>query len=159
EHQGQQYFSMKLIEGGSLATELSQLCRDQRRAVALLATAAQAVHHAHQRGILHRDLKPANLLLDAAGTGHPTRLGPAKRLTEEVRLSRSGAIIGTPGYLSPEQALGRKDLSVATDVSSLGAILFELLTGRTPFVGDSPLDVLVQVLEKDPPRLRALNGQ
>jgi WD40 repeat protein len=157
EHQGQQYFSMKLIEGGSLATKMSEVRRNRRRAVKLLATAARAVHHAHQRGILHRDLKPANLLLDAAGTVYVTDFGLAKRLTEDVRLSRSGAIIGTPGYMSPEQAAGRKDLSVAADVYALGAILFELLTGRTPFVGDNPLDVLVQVLEKEPPRPRSLN--
>jgi WD40 repeat protein len=157
EHQGQQYFSMKLIEGGSLATRMTEVGGDQRRAVQLLATAARAVHHAHQRGILHRDLKPGNLLLDAAGTVYVTDFGLAKRLTEDVRLSRSGAIIGTPGYLSPEQAAGRKDLSVAADVYGLGAILFELLTGRTPFVGDNPLDVLVQVLEKEPPRPRSFN--
>jgi hypothetical protein len=156
EHQGQQYFSMKLIEGGSLAATMDQVHRDPRRAARLLASVARAAHHAHQRGVLHRDLKPANILLDAAGEPHVTDFGLAKRLQGDVRLSQSGTIVGTPSYMAPEQARGEKSLTVAADVYSLGAILYELLTGRLPHVGATLADVLLQVLEKEPTPPRKL---
>jgi WD40 repeat protein len=165
EHEGQPYFSMKLIEGPSLARWLAELSPDrfrdlrhQRRVAELVVPVARAVHHAHQRGVLHRDLKPANVLLDAdAGTAHVTDFGLAKRTEGGATVSRSGSVVGTPAYMAPEQARGEKGLSVAVDVWSLGAILYEAVTGRVPFVGDTPVDVLLRVIESEPPSPRAVN--
>src|SRR5262249_52088088 len=148
---------MKLIDGGSL-TQNGAWYRDKPRdAARLLATVARAVHHAHQRGLIHRDLKPGNILIDKDGQPHVADFGLAKRLTGDGRLTVSGAIIGTPSYRAPEQAAARKGLSVAADVYSLGAILFELLTGRPPFQAPTPLDVLLQVINQEPPRPCSLN--
>jgi WD40 repeat protein len=156
EHQGRHYFSMKLIEGGSLAARVSRFAGDPRGAARLLEAVARAVHHAHQRGVLHRDLKPANILLDRDGGPHVTDFGLAKLTWEDGRLTRSGAILGTPCYMAPEQAAGGKGLSTACDVYGLGAILYELLTGRPPFVAGSAMDVLLQVLHREPARPRSL---
>jgi WD40 repeat protein len=159
EHEGQQYYAMRFIEGTSLAR---QPRRDPRAAVVLLATVARAVHYAHQRGILHRDLKPANILLDGQGQPHLTDFGLAKRVKEDASLVPSGTIIGTPSYMAPEQAAPRRaqvgsGLTTRADVYSLGAVLYELLTSRPPFRAETPLDTLLQVIEKEPARPRALN--
>jgi WD40 repeat protein len=162
EYQGQHYFSMKLIEGGSLKPNAECGMGNaewQRKAARLVALIARAVHYAHQRGLLHRDLKPANILLDVQGQPHVTDFGLAKRVEGDRGLTQSGAIVGTPGYMAPEQASGRKGLTTAVDVYALGAILFELLTGQAPFRGERPLDILLQVLEQEPPRPRSLNPQ
>jgi hypothetical protein len=111
---------------------------------------ARAVHHAHQRGLLHRDLKPGNILLDSQGEPHITDFGLARRVEGGEGLTQSGAILGTPGYMAPEQAAGTKGLTTAADVWALGAILYECLTGRPPFVADSPLDALLQTLKDEP---------
>jgi WD40 repeat protein len=148
EHEGQHYFSMKLIEGGSLASRTLPL--PARQAAELLATVARAVHHAHQRGILHRDLKPSNILLDAQGQPYVTDFGLAKRVAGEVRHTQTGGIVGTPSYMAPEQARSEKVLTTAVDVYSLGAILYELLTSRPPFQAPTPLDTILQVLEREP---------
>src|SRR5207245_7065166 len=140
--QGQQYFSMKLIEGGSLASSACRFAGGvQPPAIAqLVATVARAVHHAHQRGVLHRDLKPANILLDAQRQPHVTDFGLAKRVEGEPGVTQTGAIVGTPGYMAPEQAASHKALTVAADVYGLGAILYEALTGRPPFQAATPLE-------------------
>jgi predicted Ser/Thr protein kinase len=159
ELDGQRYFSMKLIEGGGLAP-LPEAYRDDPRAAArLVADAAEAMAHAHARGVLHRDLKPANLLIDAAGRPHVTDFGLAKRLAEQVELTQSGAILGTPAYMSPEQAAGRRGtITTAADVYGLGAVLYSLLTGKAPFGGNSLVETLdaVRVAAPAPPtRLNA----
>jgi tRNA A-37 threonylcarbamoyl transferase component Bud32 len=166
EYQDQQYFSMKLIEGQSLAQCLASRkprspvdTQEQREAVRMLATVARAVHHAHQRGVLHRDLKPANILLDVAGEPHVTDFGLARRMEGGNRLTQSGAIVGTPSYMAPEQAAGKKDLTTLTDVYGLGAILYEQLTGRPPFEAETPLDTVHQVVEREPTSPRQLNPQ
>jgi WD40 repeat protein len=149
EHDGQQYYAMRFVEGPSLTRRPRA---EARQEAGLVATVARAVHHAHQHGILHRDLKPSNILVDAAGTPLVADFGLAKRVDAEGSLTESGALVGTPRYMAPEQAAGRKDLTVAADVYSLGVVLYERLTGRTPFTGETALEVLRQVREAEPPR-------
>jgi WD40 repeat protein len=154
---GQPFFSMKLLEGGSLAERLRvgpQM--GQREAVQIMATVARAVHHAHQRGILHRDLKPANILLDAGGAPHVADFGLAKRV-EDGGASEGGNIVGTPRYMAPEQAAATPVLTTAADVYALGAVLFEMLTGRPLREASSMMDMLVQARTQDPRPLRALD--
>jgi WD40 repeat protein/serine/threonine protein kinase len=206
EYEGRCYFSMKWIDGGSLAQTLRSSPSPLRpnEAAHLVAAIARAVHHAHQHGILHRDLKPANILLQkrittehtentekktkeeekdrerdrekdgAAAEGSlssfpcvpwcevlpmVTDFGLAKRVSGDGVPTRSGVVVGTPSYMAPEQAGGCKGLTVAVDVWGLGAILYELLTERPPFQGESTLDVLRQVQEQEPERPRTLNAK
>src|SRR5262249_53483300 len=158
EHEGQHFFSIKLVEGGSVAgfRGVAPADRDyQRRVARIVAAVAHAVHHAHQRGLLHRDLKPGNVLLDSDGTPHVTDFGLAKRVGGDSGVTQSGAVVGTPSYMAPEQAMATRALTTAADVYGLGAVLYDLLTGRPPFVGASPLDTLEQVLHTEPVPPRA----
>lgn len=158
------YFSMKLIEGGSLADRFADFGKrpgDRERlrsVVRILADVCRAVHFAHQRGVLHRDLKPANVLLDADDHPYVTDFGLAKRVEGDSDLTQSGAILGTPSYMAPEQARAEKTLSTAADVYSLGAMVYELISGRPPFRGDTPLQTLMQVLDTEPTRPRSINA-
>src|SRR5262249_27479283 len=122
----------------------------QRQQAVLMRTAAGAVHHAHQRGILHRDLKPGNILIDAQGQPHVTDFGLAKRTEGDGRQTQSGTIVATPSYMAPERARAEKSLSTAADTYSLGCILYELLAGRPPFQAATPLDIVLKVLEQEP---------
>src|SRR5207237_1769361 len=127
-------------------------------AARVVAAIARAVADLHAHGIVHRDLKPSNILLDAAGRPYVTDFGLAKLVEVDSGVTQSGAILGTPQYMAPEQALGRgKEAGPAADVYSLGAILYECLTGRPPFRGPTPLDTLLSVLESEPTLPRQVN--
>jgi eukaryotic-like serine/threonine-protein kinase len=158
QHDGRHFFSMKLVEGSGLDRRLDEFARDPRAAARLVAVVAGAVHHAHQRGILHRDLKPANILVDAQGQPYVTDLGLAKQIKGDGELTESGTPMGTPAYMSPEQATGdRRSLSTATDVYGLGTVLYALLAGRAPFLGTTPLETLDKVRTCSPERPSQLN--
>jgi eukaryotic-like serine/threonine-protein kinase len=160
EHEGRFYFSMKLIEGGGLNEQLGRFRDDPHRAARLVAQVARAVHHAHQRGILHRDLKPSNILLDREGQPHISDFGLAKRIETDASLTQTGAIVGTPQYMAPEQTSGRKGaVTTATDVYGLGAVLYALLTGKPPFQGETVLETLEQVREREPGSPRRINAK
>ena len=149
EHEGHHFFSMKLIEGGSLAELLPELRNDPRKLVRLIADVAHAVHHAHQRGILHRDLKPANILIDDGGNPLVSDLGLAKQIQSDSNITHTGAVVGTPAYMPPEQAAAEKEITTAADIYSIGAILYEALTGKPPHKGDTPMQTLLLVMESN----------
>jgi WD40 repeat protein len=156
EHHGQNYFTMKLIDGGNIEQWSSTHMPSQRQIAALIATVARAVHFGHQRGILHRDLKPGNVLVDSAGVPYVVDFGIAKRLAGDSGLTLTADVLGSPAYMAPEQAAGRaRDVSVATDVYGLGAILYRLLAGRPPFAAASAAETLRMVLDSEPQRPRA----
>ncbi|HWY88602.1 MAG TPA: serine/threonine-protein kinase [Gemmataceae bacterium] len=181
EHDGRSFFTMKWMEGGSLADVLRRRRnvsggnaqrtdgeRDNagsgytpRRAAEVVVSVARAIHHAHQRGIIHRDLTPSNILLDAEGQPYVSDFGVAKRLDNEApALTQSGAAVGTPGYMAPEQASGNtRDLTIGADIFSLGAVFYELLTGRPPFAGETPAATLQNVLVEEPKRPTAIASQ
>ena len=176
QHEGQHFFSMKLVEGGSLAQAVeeakinaqadkspfssSSIFHLPSSVAKLLATVARAVHYAHQRGVLHRDLKPSNILLDEQGEPHLTDFGLAKLIEQDHDLTKSVAIMGTISYMPPEQASGRsKQITTSADIYSLGAILYETLTGRPPFVGNDPVQVSRQVISAEPAFPHSLNPQ
>jgi eukaryotic-like serine/threonine-protein kinase len=151
QEQGRPYFALEYVEGGSLAQRLDRTPQPPRAAAEMVQTLARAIHHAHQRGIVHRDLKPANVLLTADGTPKITDFGLAKRLDQGDGQTRTGTVLGTPSYMAPEQAGGKvKEIGPAVDVYALGAILYEMLTGRPPFRGESPLDTMQQILSNEP---------
>src|SRR5947208_15703237 len=154
---GLPFFSMKFASGGSLLDAAPALRGEPRRAVALMAKVARAVQHAHGQGILHRDLKPGNILLDGRGEPLVSDFGLAKWLDTSSHLTRTLTIFGTPGYIAPEQAKrSAANLTPTADVYSLGAILFDLFTGRPPFLGEHALAVIQQASEKPAPKLRSI---
>src|SRR6266571_1201059 len=154
---GLPFFSMKFAPGGSLHDAGSSLRNEPRKCVQLMAKVARAIEYAHGRGILHRDLKPGNILLDGRGEPLVSDFGLAKWLSANKDLTKSLTTFGTPGYIAPEQAEGKAaDLTPAADVYSLGAILFDLLTGRPPFIGEHALSVIRQASETPAPKLRSL---
>ena len=156
ECSGRLFFTMQFVEGHNLKQFIERNRIEAKEAARITETIARAVHYAHQRGILHRDLKPANILMDVDGQPHITDFGLAKHIERDSELTNSGTIMGTPGYMAPEQASGKiKNLTAATDVYGLGAILYALLTGEAPFTGKSTLEIIRQVSEQPPksPRL------
>lgn len=170
EHNGQPWFSMQLIKGHTLSQRLANGPMPAEEAVRLLIPIVEAIGAAHRAGVLHRDLKPSNIMITTAGKPFITDFGLAKRVpvsdesiviagnSDEANITQTGAIIGTPSWMSPEQAAGQTDsIDVTTDVYSLGAILYAMLTGRPPFQAATPLDTLLMVMEQDPPAIRVLN--
>jgi serine/threonine protein kinase/tetratricopeptide (TPR) repeat protein len=156
-HDGLPFFSMKFAGGGSLLEAGPALRSEPRRSVALMAKVARAVQYAHDQGILHRDLKPGNILLDGSGEPLVGDFGLAKWLEPTGQLTRTPTVFGTPGYIAPEQVNGSAaNLTPAADVYSLGAVLFDLLTGRPPFMGEHALQTIQQATEKPAPKLRSL---
>lgn len=154
---GLPFFSMKFASGGSLLEAAPALRSEPRRAVALMAKVARAIQYAHEQGILHRDLKPGNILLDGRGEPMVGDFGLAKWLEPAGRLTRTPSIFGTPGYIAPEQVNGSdRKLTSAADIYGLGAVLFDLLTGRPPFTGEHALKTIQQAAEKPAPKLRTL---
>jgi WD40 repeat protein len=150
EHEGRPYFALEFVDGGSLSQKLVGTPLPARQAAGLVTTLAQAMHYAHQKGVVHRDLTPANILLTADGTPKITDFGLAKLLIGGSGKTQTGAILGTPSYMAPEQAEGKKSIGPAADVYALGAILYEALTGRPPHRAETPLDTVLQVLSEDP---------
>jgi WD40 repeat protein len=178
EHDGRPYIAERYVEGGPLSRHLDRFRDDPRAAAALVAILARAVHHAHQRGVLHRDLKPGNILLSfsrerpasateeaLAGRSrlnqvvpHVADFGLARLLDQDSALTRTGDLVGTPSYMAPEQAAGGAEtVTTATDVYGLGAILYALLTARSPFAGPTVLETLEQVKGREPDPPRRLN--
>jgi len=153
---GVQFFTMRLMSGGSLADRLRDNKPDMREAAQIVANIASGIHHAHQRGLLHRDIKPGNILFDDHGVAQVADFGLARSIEPTASL-HSGAIVGTPMYMAPEQAHGTT-LTTTADIYSLGAVLYELLTGRPPHQSDSPLNTLVQLANQDPPCPRTLKS-
>jgi len=159
EHEGQHYYSMDFIEGTTLADICHGKAMNAREAAELLRTVCDAVHFAHQRGILHRDLKPHNLMLDAEGRPHVLDFGLAKRIDDDQSLTMSGAVLGSPSYMAPEQAQGRNDrVGRHTDVYALGAILYQMLTGRAPFLANTAAETMMQVVQREPAAPSKLNA-
>ena len=159
QHDGQHFFSMGFVEGQSVAQRLADGPLPPRDAAALLVKVAEAIEYAHRHGVIHRDIKPANILLDGSGNPRVTDFGLAKKLETDSGLTGSGQIMGTPSYMPPEQAGGKRgEIGPAADVYALGATLYCLVTGRPPFQAATVMDTVLQVLSDEPVPLRRLNA-
>lgn len=157
EENGQPYMAMEFCPGGTLEARVSDKPQPPREVAQIVATLADALHHAHEAGIVHRDIKPANVLLSAEGTPKVVDFGLAKRMDGTDGFTQTGAIMGSLGYMAPEQAAGRtREATRATDVYSLGALLYKLLTGRPPFHGPSDLETINSIVARDPVSIRSL---
>lgn len=157
EREGLCYFSMKFVEGGQLDEVVRRAPMSNRQAAEVIAKVARTVHYAHEHGILHRDIKPGNILLDTNGEPHLTDFGLARLVEAESTITRTEAM-GTPSYMAPEQAAGNNDqLTTATDVYGLGAVLYQLLTGKPPFVAESTYATFRLLIETEPREPRLLN--
>jgi serine/threonine protein kinase/tetratricopeptide (TPR) repeat protein len=179
DHENNAWFSLEYVDGGSLADRLKGQALPVHESARLIETLARAVHFAHQHGVVHRDLKPANVLLQREGQSESfadldksssnsasaltavshflpkvTDFGLAKTLDTEIHHTRSGMVVGTPGYMAPEQATGGQGICPATDTYALGVILYQMVTGKMPFVGDTPMDIMLKVTQEEPPRPR-----
>jgi WD40 repeat protein len=160
QHGGLPYFTLEFVAGGSLADKVREQPLPAREAAQVVEQLARGVAYAHDRGIVHRDLKPENVMLAADGTPKITDFGLAKRVEGSAHLTATGAVVGTPSYMSPEQAAGRTGtIGPPADVYALGAILYRLMTGRPPFQAATQLDTLQQVLEADPVPPKQLQRQ
>ena len=160
EQQGRLFFAMKLITGRTLAQSLNDGPIAGDKIARLLVQVARAIQYAHEQGVLHRDLKPSNILIDEHEQVYVCDFGLAKEVSGAAELTRTGAVIGTPAYMAPEQAAGvRGQVGPWSDVYSLGAILYHSMTGQPPFQGASPVDTVLMVLEQDPISPRILNRQ
>src|SRR5438874_4491730 len=148
ERDGSCYFSMKLVEGGQLDEVVRRTPMSIRQAAELIAKVARTVHYAHEHGILHRDIKPGNILLDQKGEPHLTDFGLARRVDTAGTMTRTLAVLATPSYMAPEQAVGETGkLTNATDVYGLGAVLYQLLTGQPPFAGGTTYETIRMLLD------------
>jgi serine/threonine-protein kinase len=160
EQDGLPYFTMEFVEGGDMARKLAGMPQPPRQAAALLATLADAVQAAHRSGIVHRDLKPSNILLTLDGTPKICDLGLARRLDGEAGLTWTGTAVGTPSYMAPEQVEATPEaLGPAVDIHALGAILYELLTGRPPFRAATASETVRQVISQEPVPPSRINGE
>ena len=159
EHDGRPFFTLEFVDGGALTDRLKQGPLSAGEAARTMETLARTMHAAHLKKIVHRDLKPANVLLTREGAPKITDFGLAKRLDAAEGLTASGAIMGTPAYMAPEQARGQiREIGPRTDVYALGAILYELLTGRAPFKGATSIELLQQVADVAPQRPRSFTS-
>jgi eukaryotic-like serine/threonine-protein kinase len=157
EHDGAPFYNMKFAEGGTLSARIDNYRDKPREAATLIAKLARAVAYAHEHGILHRDLKPGNVLFDSANKPYVSDFGLAKWLARKSDLTQTFAVLGTPFYMAPEQAISSHMVTASADIYSLGAILYHVLTGNPPFTGDTPMEVLHRAAEQPTPRPRLTN--
>ena len=151
ECEGLPYFSLEFVDGAPLDKALAGKPQSPKDAAKLMEVLARAMHFAHLNSIIHRDLKPANVLLTSDGEPKITDFGLAKKLEGDSSQTKSGTLMGTPSYMAPEQARGEfKELGPLADVHALGAMLYEMLVGRPPFLGSSPVETIMQVINEEP---------